>query len=171
MQTSKDVSVGTKKFKVISITPNRALEHYFTLQKYILGPVGDIVKTFTTASDFESFQDKEIDFGAALGRLAESIDPKALTKLMTDLVADGAQKTDGSQIIFEEEFYGDLGTVFGLVKEVVSHNYPNFFGMLLDLIKGLGPVSTLVTPRTNPSSGAPSSTTSLPSRKSKPTGA
>ena len=150
MQTSKIVPIGKKKYKVISIPPTMALEYYFTLQKYALGPAGETLKQALASTDkkdkplSEAELTKEnvlqkilvnVDLGTILTKLANTIEPKVLSGLFKNLITDGATHADDSTIIYEEEFIGEIKTVFGLVSEVVSHNYPNFFGMLFDLIK------------------------------------
>ncbi len=146
MQTEKDVVVGKKKYKVVSIPPTLALEYYLTLQKFALGPVGEMLdnslakampdqETIEKNDLFAKFMSSDINISKALSKLAESLEPKKLTDLFKGLIENGARNADGTPFIFEEEFHGQIQTLFGLVSEVVTHNYPNFFGILLDLIR------------------------------------
>jgi len=164
MKSEKVVIFGSKKFQVVSIPPTLALKYYFTLQKYVLGPTGEVLGQLLTTVEPDKNPTKEInkdaviakllasigeqiDLGSVLGKLAATIDPDILTELFKGLITNGVLKIDekGQPVtfIFEEEFIGDITTLFGLVSEVVSHNYPNFFAMLLGLLNITKPASTL----------------------------
>jgi hypothetical protein len=81
--------------------------------------------------------DTKIDIGAALSSLGDSLKPEEMTDLFKELINLGARDDKEMEINFEQHFMGDIGQVFAVVREVVSHNYPNFFGVLFDLA-GLG---------------------------------
>lgn len=134
MQESKTVTVNGKAYQVYHIPPTAALRNYLKLQKLLLGPVGEAINSAGSLKDIGASLDKDIDLGKALGKLAESINPDELTALFKELIELGARDSAGLPIVFETHFMGNIADVFGLVKEVISFNYPNFFGMLFDLV-------------------------------------
>lgn len=150
MQESKNVTVNGKAYQVFHIPPTAALRNYLKLQKLLLGPLGEALNSAGSIKDIGTALDKDIDLGKALGKLAESIDPDQLTALFKELIEIGAKDGGGLPIAFEIHFMGNIADVFGLVKEVISFNYPNFFGMLFDLTGFVLPASTPAKLPSNP---------------------
>ena len=144
MQSSKKVTVNGKNFEVYSIPPTAALKNYLKLQKLLLGPVGEAINSAGSipGGNIAEVLERNIDIGSALGKLAEAINPDELTALFKELIELGARDEKGLPIQFEIYFMGNIAEVFGLVKEVVGHNYPNFFGMLFGLVNFATPTDS-----------------------------
>lgn len=133
MQSNKTVTVNGKAYQVFSIPPTPALKNFLKLQKYILGPIGAAIDQAGAGSNIAEVLERNIDLGGALSKLAEAIEPDEMTALFKELIELGARDEKGNPLAFEVAFMGDIASIFGLVKEVVNHNYPDFFVMLSGL--------------------------------------
>jgi len=139
MQQEKLVEVQGKTYKVKYLMTSEAIRIEFKLAKLLVPTLGNAVgKMFSGIGDVESastgFMDRELSLDSALEFLAahaEEEETMAIIQKLFGCVTDA----NGVALPFETAFMGITLHLFKLLKEVLLHNYADFFGVLGGFVK------------------------------------
>ena len=130
MQKEKTVQVDDKTYRIRYLMTSDSIKIYCKFAKLIVPSLGILVgKAFANLGDLQASLDQEVNVDSAVTFLAANLgEDEALAviqKLMT-CVLDG----NGVAIPFETEWMGSTVHLFKIVREVLNHNYADFFAVL-----------------------------------------
>ena len=127
--------VDTREEKEVVLSGRRG-EQKFVLKQYDafkgVGYQKKLIKIL--APSFMAMQDEVIKedgswLAVAIQKFIENID-QVEPAFLKELVVNGAQKEGRVMINFENDFAGNYGVLFSLIKEIIVFNYEDLFQLL-----------------------------------------
>lgn len=119
MLESKEIEIDGVKYTLTQFKAMKGLGYQKKLAKILLPIISEIVKGEEVATNA---------FGAALGKLSESLD-ELEPEFIKELIVEGASK--GSMAInFDLEFAGKYVSLFKLVQEIIEYNFKDVFTLV-----------------------------------------
>lgn len=138
MQQEKTVTVDDKQYRIKCLMTSDAIRIEFKLAKLLVPSLGNLVgRTFSGIGELEDqagVMDRELSVDKALEFLAEHADEEEAMQIIQKLhtcVLDG----NGTAIPFETAYMRQTLHLFKVLKEVLLHNYEDFFGVLGGFVK------------------------------------
>lgn len=124
MIATKEKTIGKAAYACTQFTGRHGLK----MQARLLRLLGPVLGGLLGSGKSGSVMDLDVDFGAALGTLAQ-VDPDEFTALAVDLLA--STRRDGKEIgaeVIDLEYAGNYGELYQALAFVVDHNFGNLFG-------------------------------------------
>lgn len=137
MQQEKTIAVDDKHYKIKCLMTSDAIRIEFKLAKLLVPSLGNLVgSTFSGIGELEGqdIMNRELAIDKALEFLAGHADEEEVMQIIQKLhtcVLDA----NGMAIPFETAYMRQTLHLFKLLKEVLLHNYEDFFGVLGGFVK------------------------------------
>lgn len=124
MRETKTYSIDGQEYDFYYINPTKALRLLTRLIKIALGPVGGAFGGGGVSA--ASVLETTISLDGLFARLAENLDEDVVTNTIKEIMFYVRHK-GGAEIIFDDEFEGNMWLLMKLVRQALEVNYGDFF--------------------------------------------
>jgi hypothetical protein len=131
MHGQKEVSIDGDEYAISLFPAGQGLKLLSKLTGLLGGPLAKLAE----GPEAEGAEDSGQLLGAAMASLCENLEKTDVVALVKELLS--VVQVNGQKLPFDTHFAGKYGPLLKVVKEVVEHNYSDFFGALRNAVAGL----------------------------------